>query len=773
MGAALAALDATHLRAALRLALRVRGFTLRTSDIERAIEERARIGRWLRDQALPSRLPTFVTTADYHAVAQADPLLWDCLPRMLGFGYQQAEVLQHLAARPPAADDGVATLGAAFSAGIALVDHLVDTRPDGGRVFEILNRDTVRGMFDPAVDASTELGRAYQGAADPGLRLLCALVAACGVGFRELHRRSGNDAAWAELGQVIGRMYEAERTVSSARPTSRAELRDLLPAIQAKSVLPFVAMHHLVALAAPEPRASGWGRVASTTLGRVVSLTDDLVDLPDDCHRAVPNGIILALADRLWEQRRTWPSDADVYEVVDDGVVELLDLLRPRAFGLTGHEATPSAAGQAGSVEPLTWATNVDSGGILDFARLTVASWVGWHEDGASAGPPSHTGSDLGVSATPSNPTAAATEMLLAQQRDDYREAVHRLRLPRLSTEGLRLETHPALLFQRAIVLDGLLDAWDAGHSVPRRALDTEAWAILRAKHRSARGGWNYVPEVPELPPDADDLGMVLQVLCRVGGPVLAAACDDAIRLALAAMEPDGGVPTWILDPADHSGLGEMMRAYVDVTGSGGVHPDVVANLLAGLILYDAARYRSDLIKAAAYLEAAQDERGAWASRWYAGPYYGTFRAVSALSRLVPDSAALERTRDFLLRGQRPDGGWGEVESDPLATAFAVLGLAAVGERWGDPAIDGGVTYLVSAQEADGGWAAGPFIAFPTSDGLGVHTYASRTITTVFCLKALLAATSVTGAAAAGAGPLAGYPWPAKPVSPASAGGWG
>jgi squalene-hopene/tetraprenyl-beta-curcumene cyclase len=392
--------------------------------------------------------------------------------------------------------------------------------------------------------------------------------------------------------------------------------------------------------------------------------------------------------------------------------------------------------------------------------------------------------------------------MLITQQRDGYREAIHHLCLPRIYPEGPRFETYPALLFQRAIALDGLLDAYAAGYSVSGRILESETFAILRAKHRDVPGGWSYIPEIPELPPDADDLGIVLQVLCRVGGPALAATCDEAIQLTLAAAEPDGGIPTWILDPHGHSIVDETMRAYVEVIGGRGVHADVVSNLLYGIILYDTSRYRTELLRTVAYLEAAQDERGVWLSKWYAGPYYGTYRVVSAISVLSPSSEALGRARAFLLRSQREDGSWGEGWSDPLATALSVLALTALGMQLEDEAIERGITYLVGTQEPDGGWPASPFIAFPTLDRVVMHAsrrmttterdggwpaspfiafptadgvviHASRTMTTTFCLKALLGTASLGGMTPNGAGTLSWAAWSKEPIWARTSGaGW-
>jgi squalene-hopene/tetraprenyl-beta-curcumene cyclase len=331
---------------------------------------------------------------------------------------------------------------------------------------------------------------------------------------------------------------------------------------------------------------------------------------------------------------------------------------------------------------------------------------------------------------------------LLTSQRDGYREAAHHLCFPRL---GWRYETHSAVLFQRGVVLDALLDAAAAGLAVPGQVLDAEVMAILRMKHRDVRGGWNYIPAVAELPPDADDLGQVLQILYRHGGADLAATCDEGIRLVLDGAGPDGSFNTWILDPRGRSPADQAIRAYVGVvdrivTGGWGVHPEVVANLLYGLLLYDPVRYRDPLRRASAYLLAMQQESGAWPSKWYAGPYYGTFCAVAVLGVLTPNSPALSRARAFLLSKQHADGSWGEEGGDPLSTGLALLALCrgCFSRVPGtDTAVERGADYLARTQEADGGWPAVTWLSFLSLDG--PIASGSRTITTAFCLKALLA----------------------------------
>jgi squalene-hopene/tetraprenyl-beta-curcumene cyclase len=145
---------------------------------------------------------------------------------------------------------------------------------------------------------------------------------------------------------------------------------------------------------------------------------------------------------------------------------------------------------------------------------------------------------------------------------------------------------------------------------------------------------------------------------------------------------------------------------------------------------------------AIAYLESDQDDDGSWHSRWYWGRHYGTYRAVLALTSVASDSRALGRARDYLVSGQNADGGWGaDGRSGPLSTALAALALAALALPGTGRCLRQAVGYLLASQQPDGSLPGCPcpFIAFPRVAGLGIHIYRSSTITTSFCLKAILA----------------------------------
>jgi hypothetical protein len=733
-------LDDRHLRAAVRIALGAHGLTVAVVPYEKAVAAQWACGTWLRDRVFLERLPAFFAPGEYRSIAELDPYLWNRLPSMAGFGYQQAHLLHRLAPAATDADSTVPILGGLFNAGIALLDYLADECHCGAWLFELLHPDVVGEMFVPGGDAGARLARVSADVPDARARLLLAIVAICEREWRSLHRRSGNDVAWMELANLIGRLYEAERIVTLGEFQSVNEMRQALPAVEAKSELPSTAIWQISELAAARSeRISAHGRRLSVVLGRIVCRVDDLVDLLTDCRGGTPSTAVFRVATRLAEQGRTSASDADLYAAVDAGAKELVELLGSETFCERERSeliARDSPIESALGIHKLIPAER--RADLLEFAKHTVAGWVGWPSREL---PPEPDRPGRSRRCAPNGDAIhQSTNYLLGQHRDGYGEAIHHLCFPRGAAMQRVYETHPALLFQRAVLLDALLDAQEAGESVPEQVLNAEALAILRAKHRDVRGGWSYIPEVPELPPDTDDLGMVLQVLARLGGSELASTCDEAVRLALDAARPDGGFPTWVLDPRSQQPADRTMLMYVDVIGGRGIHADAVANLLYGLILYDPVRYQVPLARSVTYFETAQDARGFWPSKWYAGPYYGTYRVGAVLDFVAPGSAALAAARAFLRDTQRPDGGWGEHRTDALSTALATLALALPGMETPDAVIDRSIESLVALQNSDGAWPASPFISFPTMDG--VETYASRTITTAFCLKALRAGAS-------------------------------
>ncbi len=707
-------LDAAHLRAVLRSALMAHGFEADANSSRGALKQELSLGGWLRDGAFPAHLPAYADAADYRAIADADPYLWERILLMSSLGYRQAAAIQRLAGAPPATNTAVHTLGAAFNVAIAATDYVLDERLVESKVlFDVLTPELLIAIFRSPGTAGKDLGRAYRQATDLRLRLVITMVGICAdIGMR-LYRATGNDRAWAALGEKVGRMFVAERR--SADPGLMSS-NDALEVLEIKSTYPSIALLYVSTVASGVSEPPPLVHRAVHDLGKIFSRVDDAVDLLSDDRRGLPNVLSFRIAERLRARASDHASDADLYDAIDEAASEIvasLDSIRDLSGRVASHEAAT---------------------GFVNFARLTIANWSDW-----SVGTRSTTSNrqwSFGKSDSTSQAVRQAVALLLKFQKEGYADAAHHLRFPRLSPFGVRYETHAAILSHRAVALDALLDAVDAGVPVPSAVLNAEAMALLQAKHREVRGGWNYIPAVPELPPDADDLGQVLQELMRLGGQPLAFTCEEAIRLALDGAGPDGSFSTWIVDPRGSTRSDDRVREYLAVMGGWGVHPEVVANLVFGLGLYDRLRYRTQLQRACGYLKQVQGDDGAWTSRWYAGPYYGTYKAVAALCLLTSGDSSLERARQFLLATQHRTGQWGEGGGSALDTGLALLTLTALGMNARHASVRRAKAFLLETQNPDGGWARSTWIAFPTLDG--PEEYGSRAITTAFCLRALL-----------------------------------
>jgi squalene-hopene/tetraprenyl-beta-curcumene cyclase len=120
---------------------------------------------------------------------------------------------------------------------------------------------------------------------------------------------------------------------------------------------------------------------------------------------------------------------------------------------------------------------------------------------------------------------------------------------------------------------------------------------------------------------------------------------------------------------------------------------------------------------------------------------YGTWSVLCALNAAGLDHGAPEvrKSVDWLVSIQNADGGWGEkgtsyrldyrgyeaAPSTASQTAWALLGMMAAGEA-GHPAVERGVAYLLRTQAAEGVWSEERFNAtgFPRVFYLRYHGYA-------------------------------------------------
>ena len=139
----------------------------------------------------------------------------------------------------------MARLGALFNLGISLFDCLCDRFPARGA--SLVTRINPRSL------AASLNGHSIGDTAgsDPAIEGLVRLFDGLLQGARQVALQTGRAAALPPLLGLLEAMYQSERFTLDHRRDTTPPTRAVLRALRAKSVLPFVAMGHLAALARP------------------------------------------------------------------------------------------------------------------------------------------------------------------------------------------------------------------------------------------------------------------------------------------------------------------------------------------------------------------------------------------------------------------------------------------------------------------------------------------------------------------------------------------
>jgi squalene-hopene/tetraprenyl-beta-curcumene cyclase len=340
---------------------------------------------------------------------------------------------------------------------------------------------------------------------------------------------------------------------------------------------------------------------------------------------------------------------------------------------------------------------------------------------------------------------------LLAQQKEDYPEARH---LEFARTDGVPIEEgycRWGAVFSRALLLDALLAAQGAGLLADTQVIQEEVDKLLGDKISSNRAGWRYFPEIRTMPADAENLAQIVQVLVKAGKA--RGVCEESLHLLVEHnYRLDGAFDTWLSDPNDAWSV-ESKRKMQECWGAD-PNPEVVADVLYALHSYDSCQFERQIREGVDYLASRQESNGYWESRWYRGKYYGTYACSRILALAKTESPALNEAVEFMNRTQNDDGGWGEPVSTPSETALGLLTLLLIPEFLSSlDRINSAIQFLVACQRPGGNWPASDFInidLFRSSIGTpplrneGSHrqsvTFASSTISTSFCVKALVGA---------------------------------
>ncbi|WP_428408239.1 squalene--hopene cyclase [Hyphococcus sp.] len=145
---------------------------------------------------------------------------------------------------------------------------------------------------------------------------------------------------------------------------------------------------------------------------------------------------------------------------------------------------------------------------------------------------------------------------------------------------------------------------------------------------------------------------------------------------------------------------------------------DVTAHIIEAFGKLGIGKNHPSMVRALGYIKAEQEADGAWFGRWGVNYVYGTGAVLPALHAIGEDMTQpyIRKASDWLILHQNEDGGWGEScasymdpkqmgrgKSTASQTAWALMGLAAVGRAEDERAIADGVQFLIERQK-DGTW---------------------------------------------------------------------
>jgi squalene-hopene/tetraprenyl-beta-curcumene cyclase len=274
-----------------------------------------------------------------------------------------------------------------------------------------------------------------------------------------------------------------------------------------------------------------------------------------------------------------------------------------------------------------------------------------------------------------------------------------------------------------------------------KQILDYGDWAV---KNKDATpGGWAFEYD-NRFYPDVDDSAVVVMGLSQIKLPNEAQKQQAIARglnwIASMQCQPGG----WAAFDRDNDQDWINLIPYGDLKAM--IDPntaDVTARVLEMLGECKLSINDQRVQKAIAYLVNEQESDGSWFGRWGVNYIYGTSGVLAALSLIAPTRCQeqINRGAAWLVSCQNADGGWGETcgsyddqslkgtgISTASQTSWALLGIMAAmaGTKFTAPAtVDRGIEYLLNTQKSDGTWDEAQFTGtgFPCHFYLKYHLY--------------------------------------------------
>ncbi len=226
-------------------------------------------------------------------------------------------------------------------------------------------------------------------------------------------------------------------------------------------------------------------------------------------------------------------------------------------------------------------------------------------------------------------------------------------------------------------------------------------------------------PNPPELHDPGDFSGIITE---KSPGSWKTVALERALRWIEGMQSRDGG---WGSFDADNT---RQLCTKLPFCDFGAVidppSADVTAHVVEalageGLAAGKAAR------RGVAWLLRAQEPDGSWFGRWGANYVYGTGAVLPALiaAGVKPGKPAIHRAVEWLVSHQNADGGWGEDLRSYDDPGFTSAVTSTAGREAG--AIEAGVRWLIDHQTAAGTWDEPQYTGtgFPGDFYLNYHLY--------------------------------------------------
>jgi squalene-hopene/tetraprenyl-beta-curcumene cyclase len=248
-------------------------------------------------------------------------------------------------------------------------------------------------------------------------------------------------------------------------------------------------------------------------------------------------------------------------------------------------------------------------------------------------------------------------------------------------------------------------------------------------------GGWSFEFD-NDVYPDVDDTTIVVLALLEAsGGERVRTAVERARKWTVAMRSSNGGWAAF-----DRDNTRELVYKIPFADFGAMIDPpteDVTAHVVEMLAVLGRGEDDPDVQSGLRFLRRTQTAAGSWFGRWGVNHVYGTWCVLSALGPLGAGTDMAGRGASWLLSAQNADGGWGETchsyvdasfagvgPSTPSQTAWGVTGLqmAGLGRH---PACARGIALLRDLQRDDGTWDEPQYTGtgFPGDFYINYHLY--------------------------------------------------